>query len=104
MKYKIWDPLVRAFHWSLVAAFGANALFVATNSKLHLILGYAIVGLIALRIVWGFAGRGYARFATFLPNLRAVTLQAADIAAGRRTVHLGHTPLGALSVRVRHSP
>lgn len=77
MKYKVWNPAVRVFHWSLVGAFGANALFVATDSNLHLVLGYIIVGLVALRIVGGFAGRGYARFATFPPDLRAATMQAA---------------------------
>lgn len=98
MKHKVWDPAVRIFHWSLVGAFGANALFVATSSTLHLVLGYLIVGLVALRIVWGFSGRGYARFATFPPDLRAATMQAAEMASGRKTVHLGHTPLGALMI------
>lgn len=98
MIYKVWDPLVRTFHWSLVTVFAANALFVATASNLHLVLGYAIVGLMALRIVWGLVGTGYARFSTFPPDLRAATTQAAEIATGRRTVHLGHTPLGALMI------
>ncbi|MGQ0563860.1 MAG: cytochrome b/b6 domain-containing protein [Gemmobacter sp.] len=98
MRYKVWDPAVRVFHWSLVAAFAANALFIATDSNLHLALGYTIVGLVALRVVWGFAGRGYARFASFPPDLRAATMQAADMASGRRTVHLGHTPLGSLMI------
>lgn len=98
MRFKVWDPLVRVFHWSLVAAFGANALFVPTASGLHLVLGYAIVGLVALRIAWGLVGRGYARFSTFPIDLRAATLQAADVVAGRKRVHLGHTPLGALMI------
>lgn len=98
MRFKIWDPIVRVFHWSLVSAFAANALFVPTASSLHLVLGYLIVGLVGLRLIWGFAGRGYARFASFPPDLRAATEQAADIASGRRRVHLGHTPLGALMI------
>lgn len=98
MKYKVWDPAVRIFHWSLVTAFAANAVFVATASKLHLVLGYLIVGLVAVRIFWGLAGSGYARFSTFPPDLRAATIQAAEMATGRRTVHLGHTPLGALMI------
>lgn len=98
MRFKVWDPLVRAFHWSLVGAFAANALFVSTSSNLHLVLGYVIVGLVALRIVWGIVGRGYARFSTFPIDVRAATMQAADVVAGRRKVHLGHTPLGALMI------
>lgn len=98
MNYKVWDPVVRVFHWSLVGAFTANALIVDSASRLHLVLGYSIVGLVGARIVWGFVGRGYARFASFPPDLRAATMQAAEIATGRRTVHLGHTPLGALMI------
>lgn len=98
MRFKVWDPAVRVFHWSLVTAFAANALFVNTASALHLVLGYAIMALVALRILWGFAGRGHARFASFPVDLRAATGQAADIASGRTRVHLGHTPLGALMI------
>ena len=89
---------MRVFHWSLVAAFAANALLVPTAAGLHLVLGYAIVALVALRIAWGFVGRGYARFSTFPVDPRAAAHQAADIVAGRRKVHLGHTPLGALMI------
>lgn len=98
MRFKVWDPLVRVFHWSLVGAFAANALIVNPSSNLHLVLGYAIVALLVLRIVWGFAGRGYARFASFPVDLRAATAQAGDMASGRTPVHLGHTPLGALMI------
>lgn len=98
MKIKVWDPFVRVFHWSLFGAFTANALFVPTASYLHLVLGYGIAALVAARLIWGFVGRGYARFGTFPPDARAATLQAADMAAGRRRVHLGHTPLGALMI------
>lgn len=98
MRFKVWDPAVRIFHWSVVGAFGANALIVTTSSNLHLVLGYAIVALLALRIVWGFTGRGYARFASFPVDLRAATAQAGDMASGRTRVHLGHTPLGALMI------
>ena len=98
MRLKVWDPAVRVFHWSLVAAFAANALFVPTASGLHLVLGYAIIGLVGFRVIWGFAGRGYARFASFPPDPRAAVGQAADLATGRRRIHVGHTPLGALMI------
>lgn len=98
MKFKVWDPAIRVFHWSLVGAFAANSLFVPTASGWHLVLGYAIVALVTFRIFWGVLGRGYARFSTFPPSLRGVVTQAADIATGRKTVHIGHTPLGALMI------
>jgi cytochrome b len=96
--HKIWDPLVRLFHWSLVGLFTANALFIDEESNIHEWVGYAVVALVALRILWGFVGSRQARFASFLPRPGAVTEQIGDIATGRRRAHLGHTPLGAIMI------
>ena len=65
---KVWDPLVRLLHWSLVLCFSANALLTDPEEKLHQIVGYMILGLLALRIFWGFVGTEYARFASFPPS------------------------------------
>ena len=46
---KVWDPFVRVFHWSLVALF---AIAYATGDEIervHIMAGYAIAGLLALR-------------------------------------------------------
>jgi cytochrome b len=96
--YRIWDPLVRVFHWSLVAGFAANALVLDDDSKLHEWVGYAVLGLVGIRILWGFIGPKSARFASFLPRRGQVTEQITDIATRRRRTHLGHTPLGALMI------
>lgn len=96
--YRIWDPAVRLFHWSLVAGFAANALFTDDESKLHRWIGYAVVALVLFRLAWGFLGPRYARFASFPPDPRAALHQLRDIATGKRRVHLGHTPLGALMI------
>ena len=96
--YRIWDPFVRLFHWSLVALFAANALFVEDDSTAHEWIGYSIAALVVLRILWGFVGPRHARFAAFLPGTRALTEQIGDIATRRRRAHLGHTPLGALMI------
>lgn len=96
--YKIWDPAVRFFHWSLVAGFAANALFTDGESNLHAWIGYAVAGLIASRLVWGIIGTRAARFASFLPTGRAVIEQLGDIATHRHRAHLGHSPLGALMI------
>lgn len=95
---KVWDPFVRVFHWSLVLLFAANALFVDDDAPLHEQIGYAIAALVALRIVWGLVGPRHARFSDFPPSLRASKAQLSEIATGRRHIHLGHTPLGALMI------
>jgi cytochrome b len=92
---RVWDPLVRLFHWSLVIGFAANALIVPEDSRLHIWIGYGIVGLVAVRVLWGFFGRGYERFDSFPPSLSGALAQVREIAGGPITRHRGHTPLGA---------
>lgn len=68
---KVWDPLVRIFHWSLVLAFATSYL---TGDEwddwgdVHEISGYLILGLVVVRIIWGFVGSKYARFSDFIPR------------------------------------
>lgn len=97
-RHRVWDPLLRLFHWSLVVTFTANAFFTDDESKLHEIIGYIVIGLIAFRLVWGVLGPQMARFTSFAPSATAIADQMTDIATGRRAVHLGHTPLGALMI------
>ncbi|SHJ24657.1 Cytochrome b [Palleronia salina] len=97
-RIQVWDPAVRVFHWSLVLAFAANALVIDDDSKLHQWVGYFVVGLLLLRVLWGFVGSRYARFASFPPSVSGARQQAADMLSGRRDAHAGHTPLGALMI------
>ncbi|MDK3017564.1 cytochrome b/b6 domain-containing protein [Pseudodonghicola flavimaris] len=95
---RVWDPAVRLFHWSLVAGFAANALFVDEESKLHHWIGYFVVGLVVFRILWGLVGSRYARFSSFPPSLSGAVGQMTDIATHRTHPHVGHSPLGALMI------
>ncbi|GIK81261.1 MAG: cytochrome b/b6 domain-containing protein [Pseudorhodoplanes sp.] len=95
---KVWDPFVRVFHWSLVAAF---ALAYATGDeieKVHIAAGYFIAGLLALRIVWGFAGPRHARFGDFVRSPRAVIAYLREAMLLRAPRHLGHNPAGGAMV------
>lgn len=94
-KLRVWDPFVRIFHWSLVAGFAANALVLDDDGKAHEWVGYAILALIGLRILWGLIGSHHARFSSFPPSLSGALGQLADISAGRVRIHPGHSPLGA---------
>jgi len=97
-QYKVWDPIVRLFHWSLVAGFAANALVVDEDSAAHEWIGYAVLALVGLRLIWGVIGPVTARFASFTPGRAAVMEQITEIAMHRRHAHLGHSPLGALMI------
>lgn len=96
--HKIWDPLVRLFHWSLVAGFAANALVTDPESNLHEYIGLTLAGLIGARLLWGLIGTKYARFGQFMPARGAINQQIDDILHHRATTHLGHSPLGALMI------
>lgn len=95
---KVWDPLVRVFHWTLVTCFALNALVLDTESDAHIIVGYVIIGLVIFRVLWGFGGSRYARFKSFPPSMSGAVEQVTDIATGRKRIHVGHTPLGALMI------
>lgn len=50
-KIRVWDPLVRVFHWGLVATFATAWLTADELQPLHEIAGYAVAGLVAFRLV-----------------------------------------------------
>lgn len=92
---KVWDPLVRIVHWSLVGAFALAWLTADEFEQIHNISGYAIAGLVALRLVWGFVGTRHARFASFVRGPRAVLAYLKGLVSGTSRRHLGHNPAGA---------
>lgn len=95
---KVWDPFVRVFHWSLAALFLAAYATGDEFAQAHIAAGYAIAGLIALRIVWGFAGPRHARFSDFVRSPRQVLAYLRDVAVFRAPRYLGHNPAGGAMI------
>jgi len=95
---RVWDPLVRVFHWSLVALFFANVLVLDDEGAAHRWVGYAVLGLVAIRVVWGFVGTRPARFSAFPPSLGAARRHLSAMLSGRPERYPSHNPLGALMV------
>ncbi len=98
---RIWDLPTRIFHWLLAAL----VVFSFTTGKLggdwltwHFRSGYAITSLLLFRLLWGFAGSRYARFASFMPSPSRIwrTLQPAE--TGTVEASAGHSAVGTLSV------
>lgn len=95
---KIWDPFVRVFHWSLVALFATAYVTGDEIEQVHVAAGYAIVGLLALRIMWGFVGPRHARFANFVCPPREAFGYLRDALQLRARRYIGHNPAGGLMI------
>ena len=95
----VWDPLVRVFHWSLVASF--TVAYLSGEGEmldLHAWSGYIIGGLILFRLLWGMVGPRHARFADFVFTPATVLAYGRDLLRGQAQRYLGHNPLGGAMV------
>lgn len=97
---RVWDPLVRFFHWSLVASFAIAWLSAEEFDTLHEQAGYVAAGLIVFRLIWGLVGPRYARFAEFLKGPGTVISYFRAMVAGTEPRYLGHNPAGAVMIVV----
>ncbi|MBD3671038.1 MAG: cytochrome b/b6 domain-containing protein [Gammaproteobacteria bacterium] len=97
-RIKVWDPLVRVFHWTLVTAFAIAFVTEDDFLSLHVLVGYTIVGLLAVRLVWGLVGTRYARFTNFVYRPATVKGYLKDVARFRARRYLGHNPAGGAMV------
>lgn len=95
---RVWDPVVRLFHWSLVAAFVIAWATGDELQRLHEIAGYAILGLLVIRVVWGFVGTTHARFSDFVYRPSTVISYLIGTARLRAKRYVGHNPAGGAMV------
>ncbi len=93
----VWDPLVRLIHWSVALGVLINS-FSEGDEALHEWIGYAVLVLVGLRLVWGLVGTDQARFSAFPPSPRRALAHLRAVTRGSRRVHLSHNPIGALMV------
>lgn len=94
---RVWDLPTRLFHWTLaIAVLGLIGTGLSGVMEWHFRLGYTVLALLLFRLLWGFVGGRWSRFAAFIYAPGSVV----NYLRGRaHPDHLiGHTPLGALSV------
>jgi cytochrome b len=96
---RLWDGPTRMVHWGLVALIGfAWWSAEAGRMEWHRAAGYAVLGLLVFRLLWGFAGSVSARFASFVRGPAATLAYLRTLPSRAHAETPGHNPLGAWSV------
>jgi cytochrome b len=94
----LWDPVVRLTHWATASAVLANALVTEGGSLWHVWIGWCVLTLLVLRLVWGVLGPTEARFAAFPPAPRAALAHLRALWSRRAPGYPSHNPAGAMMV------
>jgi len=95
---KVWDPLVRLFHWTLVGSFTIAMVSGDDFTLIHSWAGYTILSLLIIRIVWGVIGTRYARFTDFVKSPSVALHYIKDLLLMRAPRYVGHNPAGGLMI------
>ena len=94
---RVWDPVVRLFHWSLAASVGI-ALISDEQRSVHESVGYVAIALVLIRAIWGLIGPKHARFSNFVRSPAAVLAYLVDVARLRAPRYIGHNPAGGAMI------
>jgi len=91
----VWDLPLRLLHWMLavsvlMAYFSANVF-----DTVHELAGYAALGLVALRLAWGFLGNRYSRLRGLIRPPSETLRYLCKLLHGRHDHYLGLNPAGA---------
>jgi len=95
---RVWDPLVRIGHWTLVAAFATAYVTAGDALEMHEWAGYVVAAYLIVRVIWGIVGADHARFTDFFYGPRRVITYLSDMIRHRARRYLGHSPAGGAMV------
>ncbi len=93
---RLWDPVVRLTHWGIAASVVLNSFLDEGGSLVHVSVGWVLMALLVMRLVWGAIGPAEARFSAFPPNPMAALRHLRDLAMGQVRPYPSHNPAGAL--------
>jgi len=96
IQVRVWDLPTRVFHWSLASLVIGLVITgnVGGNAMVwHFRCGYAVLSLLLFRLAWGFVGGHWSRWRQL-----SCTPAAIKQYFSHAQHHLGHNPLGSLSV------
>jgi cytochrome b len=99
---RVWDLPARIVHW-LLPVLIATSWWTAENGnlQLHRYSGYAVLGVLAFRLYWAFAGSPTSRLFSYLTGVRTVLAYLRKVPLrGNGGRENGHNPLGAWSAAI----
>ena len=95
---KVWDPIVRIGHWTLVIAFFTAYFTEDDFLTIHVWAGYIIGAVVCFRLIWGFVGGQHARFTDFVRSPVAAYKYVADLVRKQGKRYIGHNPAGGMMI------
>lgn len=96
---RIWDLPTRVFHWVLAVTIVGSIVSGHLDAlDWHVRFGYLVFGLLLFRLVWGFLGGRWSRFASFVYHPRTLLRYLRGDSHAGEHLDVGHSPLGAFSV------
>ncbi|MDH2350163.1 cytochrome b/b6 domain-containing protein [Bradyrhizobium sp. SSUT18] len=93
---EVWDLPLRLWHWVLAVCVLVAWFTPTVYDGLHRIVGYTVIALLALRLVWGFWGSRYSRFRMVGVRLRAAPSYLLNLRRGITGRYIGLNPAGTL--------
>lgn len=97
---KVWDILIRVFHWSLALFFILAYVTGEELDTVHAWAGYVIIGLLVFRIIWGVIGTKHARFSDFIYSPTEIFAYLKTLFVNKPKHYLGHNPAGGAMIIV----
>lgn len=98
MMIKVWDPVVRIFHWTLVFFFFIAYLTDDDWMTVHSYAGYIVGVIVSLRLIWGIIGTRHARFSDFVTTPGKTMDYIKQLLRGNAKRYIGHNPAGAAMI------
>jgi cytochrome b len=98
VKIRVWDPLLRAFHWLVAIGCFIDLFLLDDGRSWHRAIGYAVAAALLVRLLWGFVGTKYARFKTFIPTPFGLLSYVRALARRTEPRFIGHNPAGAVMI------
>ncbi len=95
---RVWDPIVRIGHWTLVLTFFTAYFTEDEWLTQHVWAGYVLAAVVCLRLVWGLIGSKHARFSDFVRSPKTILAYVRDLVAHRARRYVGHNPAGGAMI------